>query len=469
MLGIHGVGLDRADYYLSDLARELPVAGPGRWAGSAAAGLGLAGPVEPDDFRRLLQSRHPRTGSALGSGRVAVAAFDLTFSAPKSASVLFALGGAEVADAVVTAHRQAVAGSLSYLEQHGITAVRRAGPARAVLATTGAVAAEFTHGVSRNGDPHLHSHVVVANLVHGVDGRWSACDRRGLDAHRMAASGVYEADLRAGLSASLGVRWNAAHPGRTAEIAGVGPELLGAFSSRGADIRRHMYEAGARSGRGARVAWAVTRPAKPPSAPFADLAADWQRRARDVGAPPELGPGRPGPGLGLGPRRSTGERAMLDEHRFAGVISLTPHGGARRRDVVTAFATAAHDGVRAPAVERLVAQWLPPGPIGVAEPLQQRRSVVPANHHLRALGPRPLDPDDHAVWLGAARALDTYRERWGTAHTAEPPERGGAAPNLAALPTARLADHLRTEREVASARARLGWREPMTAERDLAR
>ena len=67
----------------------------------------------------------------------------------------------------------------------------------------------------------------------------------------------------------------------------------------------------------------------------------------------------------------------------------------------------------ASAVERLVAHWVPPGPVGVAEPLQQRRSVVPANHHLRALGPRPVDPDDHAVWVGAARALDAYREQVG--------------------------------------------------------
>ena len=132
-----------------------------------------------------------------------------------------------------------------------------------VLPTSGAVAAVFTHGVSRNGDPHVHSHVVLANLVHGADGRWGACDRRGIEAHRMAASAVYEAHLRAALVSALGVRWAGA-PGRSAEVVGVRPELLGAFSTRGADIRRHMYEAGARSSRGARVAWAATRPAKAP-------------------------------------------------------------------------------------------------------------------------------------------------------------------------------------------------------------
>ena len=197
---------------------------------------------------------------------MSVPAFDLTFSAPKSASLLFALAGADAARAVVAVHNEAVAGSLTYLEQHAITATRRSGPARVVLPTSGAVAAVFTHGVSRTGDPHIHSHVVVANLVHGVDGRWSACDRRGITAHRQAAAAVYEAHLRAGLRSALGVRWTGG-PGRSAEVAGVGPELLGAFSTRAADIRRHMYETGAHSGRGARIAWAATRPGKAPSPP----------------------------------------------------------------------------------------------------------------------------------------------------------------------------------------------------------
>jgi hypothetical protein len=113
-----------------------------------------------------------------------------------------------------------------------------------------------------------------------------------------------------------------------------------------------------------------------------------------------------------------------------------------------------------------VAQWVPPGPVGVAEPFQPRRTVVPANHQLRLLGPRPVDPGDHEVWRGAARAVDAYRERWGLGQGAEPL---GTPPSLAALPAARLADHLRTEREVATARARLGWRAPVTVERGLGR
>ena len=426
----------------------------------AATRLGMAGPVDPDAFRRLLQSRHPRTGVQLGSGRATVGAFDLTFSAPKSASVLFALGGPEVADEVVAAHRQAVAGSLAYLEEHALTAVRRDGADRSVLATTGAVAVAFTHGVSRNGDPHLHSHVVVANAVHGVDGRWSACDRRGLEAHRLAAGAVYEAHLRAVVSAAIGVRWRAGYPGRATEIDGVGPELLGAFSSRAADIRRHMFDVGARSARGARVAWAATRPPKGPSTHFEDLTDRWRREARDAGGRFELD---------RRARRVGAERAELDEHRFAGVISLTPHGGARRRDVVSAFGAAAHDGATADVLERLVDQWVGRGAVGVAEPVQPRRTVVPANGHLQALGPRPVDPDEHAVWLGASRALQSYRERWGAAHAAEPSGAPHASTSVASMPVARLVDHLRIEHAVVSAQVRLGRRPPLLAERGLSR
>jgi conjugative relaxase-like TrwC/TraI family protein len=461
MLGIHGVGRQRADYYLSDRSRHLPGSSPNRWVGTGAAGLGLGGPPRPEEFHRLLEGRHPRTGRPMGSGRVAVAGFDLTFSAPKSASVLFALRGVDTARRVVAAHEAAVAGALSYLEQHGVSATRRSGPERTVIPTTGMVAARFTHAVNRNGDPHLHSHVVMANLVHGLDGRWSASDRRGIEAHRQAASAVYEAHLRAGLTSALGVRWVGA-PGRTPEIEGVAPELLGEFSSRAADIRRHVYEVGARSARGRQIAWAATRPAKVPPLPYRELADGWMRRAQALGMLPERG-------LGQVPGRVTSGRALFDEHRFAGLVSLTPHGGVRRRDVVAAFGAAAPGGIAASSLERIVARWVPTAAVGVAEPLHQRGSVVPAPHLVRALGPRPIDPSDHEVWVGAAAAIDAYRGRWGVNRSAEPLGAPRTSPDLASLPTARLADHIRAMRHLDAARSRLGLREPAPLGYDLGR
>src|ERR1700733_15459103 len=109
MLGIHGVERDGADYYLSDPALELPVPVAPTWFGRAAAGLGLEGVLRPADFGRLLRGDlRPGAGGpgdrrAPGSG-AGVAAYDLTFSAPQSASVLFALSGREVANGVVAAH-----------------------------------------------------------------------------------------------------------------------------------------------------------------------------------------------------------------------------------------------------------------------------------------------------------------------------------------------------------------------------
>ncbi len=449
MLGIHGVRRDGADYYLSDLGRELPAPVPARWTGAAAAGLRLDGPADAAGVHRLLAGLHPATGRPIGSSRVTVAAYDLTFSAPKSASVLFALGGPDEARRIVDAHEAAVAGGLAYLEQHAVSAVRR----DVVIPTSGMVAGQFTHAVSRNGDPHLHSHVVMANLVHGVDGRWTACDRRGLDAHRQAACSVYEAHLRAG----LGVRWTAPPPGRSAEIAGIPPEVLGELSSRGADIRRRMHETGTRSARGRRVAWAATRPAKTTGLDYAEAARDWRRRASAAGGPPQLEP--------VSIRQDA--HRVLDEHCVAGMLSLTPHGGAHRRDVVAAFASGARDGVEAGSVERIVALWMPPAPTGVTEPLHQRRDALARPHHLRALGPRPVDPRDHEVWVDAATTIEAYRDRWNVTRADEP--FGVGRDGLAALPPARLADHLTAVRHVEVARTRLGRRDPATVELGLGR
>jgi conjugative relaxase-like TrwC/TraI family protein len=459
MLGIRRIGAGRADYYLSDLATELPVPGrgAGRWVGSAADSLGLDGTeaVEPSAFRSMLHGQNPRTGRPLPlASAVRVAAYDLTFSAPKSASVVFALGGKDVARAVMAAHGQAVDGALQYLERHALGAVRSAsggGGEREVVATSGFAGAMFTHGVNRNLDPHLHSHVVVINAVHGIDGRWSACDGRGLDAHRRAASSVYEAHLRWALTESLGVRWDAA-PGRTAEIVGVPPAVLGEFSSRGADVRRHAFETGS----GHHVAWAATRPPKVTGTTYAELTADWSRRAAEAGPTVELDR----------PRAPTPTPTpSFDEHRYAGVISLTPHGGAHRRDVAGAFALAARDGAAAASLEHVTDLWAPAKRVGVAEDLLSRGRVVPAGEHLRALGPRPVDPADHETWLGAARTIDAYRERWGIERVAEPL---GAEP-LSSLPAARLADHLRVARQLDAARISLGRRAPAEVELGLGR
>jgi conjugative relaxase-like TrwC/TraI family protein len=466
VLGLRRIGSERALYYLSDLARELPLPfapAPGTWAGAAAGAMGLEGPVEPAAFQALLQGRHPRTGRRLGSGRASAAGLDLTFSAPKSVSVLFALAGDDVARRVAAAHADAVSGALAYLERHALGTRRRTGGERAVLPTSGVVAGRFTHGVNRNHDPHLHTHVVMVNLVHGSDGRWGASDGRGLGAHAGATSALYEAHLRHELCRGLGVRWTVTS-GKGTEIDGIPPALLGEFSSRAAEIRRHQHETGARSARGGRIAWAVTRAAKEPAPPYDVLASDWRQRADSVDRAEHIAAGRPtrpGPG-----------RTSVDEHAFAAVLEPLPHRGAYRRDVVQAFATAAPDGAPAPWVEELTAAWVPkPATIavGVAEPLHRRVDVMPGGHLVEALGPRPLDPRAHELWREAGRAIDGYRERWGLTRARDAFGLGDPPLPPAALGAARLADHVRTRCVVDTVRTRLGRHERPAVELSLER
>jgi conjugative relaxase-like TrwC/TraI family protein len=472
MLGMHRLTTTGAEYYLSDLAQELPLpprGGDGEqaaWCGRAAEGLGLRGAIDPGQLRAVLDGRHPTSGHRLRSERATVLGFDLTFSAPKSVSVVFALGGEEVARHVVAAHHDGVQGALRYVESHALSAPRGSGEQREIVPSTGLVATSFTHGVNRNLDPHLHTHVVMANMVHGPDGRWSACDHRGLSAHRAAASAVYESHLRAQLSVRLGLRFLEA-PGLRAEVEGVSPLLLGEFSSRAADIRRHMAEQGAHSARGARVAWAATRPGKHAGLDFGELSSQWQRRARSFGDP------RAEMAAVLAPHPARAPAQTVHEHRFGAMLSFAPDGAARRRDVVAAFATAAMDGTEEHGLEQLARLWTPAlsdrAQVGVAEDRRTLRSVVPGGHLLATLGPRPLNPVDHEVWREAARAIDDYRGRWGVIGGADALGGDALPSGISSLPTDRLVDHLQTSRHVEVACRRLGWRPARTHEMDRGR
>jgi conjugative relaxase-like TrwC/TraI family protein len=466
VLGLHRIATSGADYYLADLARELPLpttgwSGGGEWCGRAAAGLGLVGTLDPEGFRAVLEGRHPVSDRRLRSDRAVVGGYDLTFSAPKSVSVLFGLGGADRAHQVLAAHHDAVNGALTYMEGHGLSARRGSGERREVVATSGLVAGSFTHGVNRNLDPHLHSHVVVANLVHGEDGRWSACDQRGLWAHAPAAGAVYASHLRAQLSLQLGVSWSE-RPDLRTEVAGISPHLLGEFSTRSADIRRHMAEWGSHSGRGSRVAWAVTRAPKAADVSFRELTADWERRARAVGVP----------GVDLEPLVARGgvmARPTLHEHQFRAALSRTADRAVRRRDLVAGFGAAAVEGAPAPTLERLTDLWLSPNPeVGVAEAAHAPRRLVPGDHLIAALGPRPVDVKGHQVWQAGAHAIEAYRRQWGLTRSADAL---GAGPDchLSAFSATRLADHARTVRTVALTRERLGWRRPQALELDRGR
>ncbi len=215
---------------------------PGRWVGREAGALGLAGLPERGDLETLLEGRSPRGGELLGvPSRRGNAGFDLTFTAPKSVSVLAAVGDERVCGAVRAAHEAGVAAALDHLERFECWTRRGAGGS-IVIRAGGFVGAAYTHEMSRSGDPHLHTHVVIANVVRGEDGRWTTPDMRPVFAAAKTAGVIAEAVMRDHLSRELGVEWLPVVNG-IAELAGVPEAVRSHFSARHAEI---MDEAAAR-------------------------------------------------------------------------------------------------------------------------------------------------------------------------------------------------------------------------------
>jgi conjugative relaxase-like TrwC/TraI family protein len=120
---------------------------PGMWAGAWADELGLEGLVEADDLRSLLDRVQPLSGLELtvGSPDRKVRAIDVTFSAPKSISVLWALGSGPVAETVMQAHVDAVSTALGFLEGHAAVARRQVDGVRRRVATEGLAVTGFVH------------------------------------------------------------------------------------------------------------------------------------------------------------------------------------------------------------------------------------------------------------------------------------------------------------------------------------
>jgi len=337
------------DYYLG--AGEAP----GRWIGQGAVGVGLAGTVAPHELRAALDARHPATGISLiaepRSDRLP--GFDLTFSAPKGVSLLFALAEPAVAREVRRAHDAAVVAALGYLEREA-GEVRRGRDGVTRLAGGGFVAAAFRHRTSRAGDPQLHTHVLVANITRGADGRFSALDGRQLYLQAKTAGTLYQTALRHELR-GLGLGFRLRANGQC-ELADVPVAVLRAFSRRRVEIEDRLAERGESSRSAAEVAALATRKAKNYGVRPESLAAEWRGRAAalgfDAGAIRQL--------LGRCPPQTPGTAELA---RAAGVMlggqGLTARSSSfDRRDVLRAWCAELPGGAPVVAVERLADRLL---------------------------------------------------------------------------------------------------------------
>ncbi|WP_293770094.1 MobF family relaxase [Sporichthya sp.] len=126
--------------------------------------------------------------------RSAVAGYDLTFTVPKSVSVLWALGDHEVQAAVEGARHDAVAAVLGLVEDRFLH-TRIGSGSKIRVPGRGAIAPAFEHHDTRAGDPNLHTHLVIANRVQGPDGRWRSVDGQVLYQATVACSEIYDSTV----------------------------------------------------------------------------------------------------------------------------------------------------------------------------------------------------------------------------------------------------------------------------------
>ncbi|MGV9823479.1 MobF family relaxase [Nocardia xishanensis] len=229
----------------------------------------------------------------------AVAGFDITFSPVKSVSALWAIAPKAVAEKTEAAHQAAITDALHWLEQHGIyTRLGRNGIRQ--VDVEGIVAACFTHRESRAGDPDLHTHVVIANRVRTLDGRWRTLDSAALYQLVVTVSEIYNTRLEHHLETTVGVEFAARlgiDPSKRPirEIRGIPAALIGRWSQREAALKARLGELAAdfqtRFGREpvpiemyglAQQATLETRPAKQLSRSRAEQRAAWRTEAVDL-------------------------------------------------------------------------------------------------------------------------------------------------------------------------------------------
>ncbi|HEV3362851.1 MAG TPA: MobF family relaxase, partial [Acidimicrobiia bacterium] len=167
----------------------------------------------------------------------AVVGYDLTFSAPKSVSILWATANPAQQVAIEAALTESVRTAMGYLEEHAahvrISVSNEDGTGHHLQRhdATGLVAAAYLHETSRALDPQLHFHVVAANMAEGPDGKVRALDGRSLYMHAKTAGYLGAAELRHRLSMELGVEWKPVHRG-VADIDGVSREAVVEVSQR---------------------------------------------------------------------------------------------------------------------------------------------------------------------------------------------------------------------------------------------
>jgi conjugative relaxase-like TrwC/TraI family protein len=251
---------ERGDYYLTPDG-ELTEA-PGRWLSDpetlARLGIDPDAPVAGEDFIALMEGRDPGSGGWLrpaGADGTRGGGIDVTFSAPKSVSVVWALGDPWQREQIETAHAKAVERSMSYLKEQ-VPVVRRRYSGQVVEEQAkDVIATAYRHTTARGvsgadaPDPQLHTHVVITGAVR-EDDRIVAVASRPVFRGLREVGAFYRSALAQELAGEgYPIEQGTGRDGKYFEIAGVPAGLRDAFSNRHREIAKAAERFRARHGR----------------------------------------------------------------------------------------------------------------------------------------------------------------------------------------------------------------------------
>lgn len=291
MLSIGAMKSGQANYYTRLAVEDYYLSGgepPGSWLGRGSQELKLEGTVKADELSTSF------LGFGIDGAKLVQNAgkanrqpgWDLTFSAPKSVSVLWSQSEAREQSEIQKAQASAVTAAIAFLEEN--FSFSRLGQGGIGRVPASLVVAAFEHSSSRALDPQLHTHCLVMNLGVGTDGAVRSILSRPFYAAKMLAGAFYRAELSAQLKARLGIETERplgrdGRPVSWFEVKGIPERLLSHFSKRRAAIEKELGRQGMESASAAAYAALSTREAKAIVPPRQELHEGWRREGRELG------------------------------------------------------------------------------------------------------------------------------------------------------------------------------------------
>ncbi|MHA6732215.1 MobF family relaxase [Devosia sp. A369] len=288
-----------AGYYLSRTAYYLDGPEPaGSWLAGQNFGITAGQPLDADLFERLHAATDANGRSLLSNGGnrlEQIGGYDVTFSSPKSMSLLWALADGELRRSLEAVQRQAVVTAIALLDANA--AYGRRGKDGLQLEKVALSVAGFQHGEARPAlhddgetfaDFALHTHAVVLNLAARADGSTGRLDGRPLFAWKMAAGAQYHRALAQGLR-QLGFAIEVTGKNGIFEVAGVDTALCAYFSARRKEIVDELEELGLETGDAPALAAAkalTTRRGKQ-DLDGVDRHVFWREKCQELGFSPE--------------------------------------------------------------------------------------------------------------------------------------------------------------------------------------